>query len=259
MQSIFITGDKHGEISGFSSRYYLNYKDELRNSNKDENFIIVCGDFGFIWRQKEDAEEKYDLEIINNKPWTTLFVDGNHENFNRLNSEFEVVDFKGGKAHKIRDNIYHLMRGEIYEILGLKFFAFGGARSHDISDGILDYNDEDWRNKARQLDKQGKHMYRVKGLSWWEEELPTKEEMNYGLANFRKHNREVDYIITHQPPENIILRTSASELDFNEFTSYLENINNSIKFKKWFSGHIHLDHEFDGWHRSLYYDWERVV
>lgn len=259
MKSIFVTGDKHGEISGFATRHYENFNDELKSSNKDENFLIVCGDFGFIWQQKEDAIEDNDLEILNNKPWTTLFVDGNHENFARLNSEFDVVDFHGGKAHKIRDNIYHLMRGEIYDILGLKFFAFGGAKSHDIDDGILDYADKDWKAKARQLDKMGKFYYRVKGLNWWEEELPNKEEMEYGLENLKKYNNEVDYIITHQPPEGIMLRTSVSKLDFNDFTTYLEKINYTISFKKWYSGHIHLDHEFDNRHKLLYDDWERII
>lgn len=111
MKSIFVTGDKHGEISGFATRHYVNFKDELKSSNKDENFVIVCGDFGFIWQQKEDPTEDNDLEILNNKPWTTLFVDGNHENFARLNSEFDVVEFHGGKAHKIRENIYIELKG----------------------------------------------------------------------------------------------------------------------------------------------------
>lgn len=73
------------------------------------------------------------------------------------------------------------MRGEIFNIEDLSFFAFGGASSHDIQDGILDYNDEDWREKAKELDKRGKYMYRVKDLSWWKEELPTEEEMQHGL------------------------------------------------------------------------------
>lgn len=259
MKSIFITGDKHGEISGFATRHYAEYKKELNNSKKDDNFVIVCGDFGFIWQQKEDATENNDLEILNNKPWTTLFVDGNHENYNRLNNEFKVVDFHGGKVHKIRDNIYHLMRGEIYDILGLKFFAFGGARSHDISDGILDYADKDWKTKARQLDKNGKYLYRVNGLTWWEEEMPTKEEMEHGLENLKRYSNKVDYIITHQPPESIMKQVSISNFDFNDFTTYLENINISIDFKKWYSGHIHLDKKFDKKHVALYENWERII
>lgn len=115
------------------------------------------------------------------------------------------------------------------------------------------------KTKARQLDKQEKYLYRVKGLTWWEEELPTKEEMDYGLENIKRFNNEVDYIITHQPPESIMLQTSVSKLDFSEFTTNLENINNIIKFKKWYSGHIHLDHKFDDKHKSIYEDFERII
>ena len=42
-------------------------------------------------------------------------------------------------------------------------------------------------------------MYRVKGLTWWEEELPNEEEMKNGFDNLKKENNKVDYIITHSP------------------------------------------------------------
>lgn len=45
------------------------------------------------------------------------------------------------KSTKIRDSVIHLMRGEIYDIDNKKFFAFGGARSHDIQDGILNIDE----------------------------------------------------------------------------------------------------------------------
>jgi len=40
--------------------------------------------------------------------------------------------------HPVREHILHLMRGQIFEIDGLTWFTMGGARSHDIEDGILD-------------------------------------------------------------------------------------------------------------------------
>ena len=53
-----------------------------------------------------------------------------------------MKEWNGGKAHKIRDSVLHLMRGEIFDIDNKKIFAFGGARSHDIQDGILNLNEE---------------------------------------------------------------------------------------------------------------------
>ena len=143
--------------------------------------IILLGDFGLVWnRDGESKQEKYWLDWLNQKPFTTVFVDGNHENHKRLAS-YPIKEWHGGKVHEVRSNVLHLMRGEVFTIEDKKFFAFGGASSHDIQDGILDYIDKDWREEAKKLDKQGKYMYRIKDLSWWKEELPTVEEMQHGL------------------------------------------------------------------------------
>ena len=135
---IYITGDCHADWRKFSTESFPEQKDMTR-----DDFVIVCGDFG-LWH--DNSTEQWWFKWFEEKNFTLLFVDGNHENFDRLyGDEFEVVDFHGGKAHKIRENIYHLMRGYIFELEGKKFFAFGGASSHDINDGILnleDYNDD---------------------------------------------------------------------------------------------------------------------
>ena len=254
MKSILITGDIHGELERFSKRNFLEYYyKDLKNSDKKDNVIIVCGDFGFIWAREEDKEEKYELDILQDKPFTILFVDGNHENHYRLNHDFLTTNLYGGKVHKIRDNVYHLMRGEVYTILGKKFFTFGGASSHDITDGILDYEDENWKKKANNLYKQGKYRYRVKGLSWWEEEMPSDEEMEHGLENLKLHDNKVNYIITHQPPEMIMRQLSDNPLDFNAFTSYLQKINDTVDFNTWFAGHMHIDRKIDDKHQQMYY------
>ena len=106
------------------------------------------------------------LDWLEEKPFYTVFIDGNHENHLRLDT-YPVKQWNGGLVHEIRPHVLHLIRGEIFAIENKKFFVMGGAASHDIKDGILDYNDQDWRDKAKVLDKQGKYMYRVKGLSLW--------------------------------------------------------------------------------------------
>ena len=53
------------------------------------------------------------MKWLSEKPWTTLFVDGNHENFDRLKN-YPITEEWGGKVQKIYDKVYHLMRGEIY-------------------------------------------------------------------------------------------------------------------------------------------------
>ena len=153
--AVYVTGDIHGEPSRLSKDNFYEQKDF--SDNKDENIVIILGDFGLVWSREETKNEKYWLDWLNNKSFTTVFVDGNHENHKRLVT-YTIKQWHGGKVHEIRPNVLHLMRGEVFTIEDKKFFAFGGASSHDIQDGILNYNDENWRKQAKELDKQGKYM-----------------------------------------------------------------------------------------------------
>lgn len=131
-----------------------------------EDYVIICGDFGGVWNKEvENKEEKHLLDWLEGKPFTTLFVDGNHENFDRLYS-YPVELWHGGKVHKIRPSVIHLMRGQIYEIDGKSFFTFGGASSHDIESGILDPEDPDFKEKKKWLDREWRS-YRVNHITWW--------------------------------------------------------------------------------------------
>lgn len=240
--SIWITGDCHARFGKLNRKSFLDNASE-REVTKDD-YVIICGDFGGIWHQENSPyikEENYWLDWLNDAPFTVLFIDGNHENFDRLNS-FPVEEWMGGKVHKIRPSVIHLMRGEIYTIDSKKVFAFGGASSHDIQDGIL-IPDKDgmWKKEADRLESQGKYMFRIKGLSWWEQELPTDEEMENGIRNLEKHNWEVDYIITHTPPASTIALLGNGCYEQDRLTKYLEDIKNKTTYKKMFSGHMHED------------------
>lgn len=56
-------------------------------------------------------------------------------------NENKIDKAKIKKDFKIRDSVIHLIRGEIFDIDNKKFFTFGGARSHDIADGILNIDE----------------------------------------------------------------------------------------------------------------------
>ena len=97
--------------------------------------MIVCGDFGCVWNGDKSDDPQLDrLEAL---PFTVLFVDGNHENFDALN-EHPLEQWHGGRVNKIRPHVIHLMRGQAFELQGCTFFTMGGAQSHDIADGVLD-------------------------------------------------------------------------------------------------------------------------
>jgi hypothetical protein len=236
---IYITGDIHGNPVRLSTDSFYEQK-EMKN--QDENFVIILGDFGLVWNyEKETPNEKYWLNWLENKPFTTLFVDGNHENFNRLYS-YPVKEWHGGKVHEIRPHVLHLSRGEVFTIEAKKFFAFGGASSHDISDGILDGNNLNWKREAKRLELEGKYMYRIKGLSWWEQELPTQEEMQIGIDNLKLHNNKVDFILSHSPSTSELYLMGGKGLYKTDIlTNYLEEVKATTEYKKHLFGHMHIN------------------
>lgn len=221
---IFITGDTHGEIDirKFNSRKFP----EQKNLSKSD-FVIVAGDFGIPWDRTK--EYKYWLDWLSDKNFTTLFIDGNHENFGIINS-YPITEWNGGKVHKISDSIFHLMRGQIFIIENLKFFTFGGAKSSDIQ-------------------------YREEGVSWWKEEMPTQKEYDEGSQNLEKNDWIVDYIITHTCPaeiQKILIERFDKNLEYTELNQYLSEINAKTIFKHWYFGHNHIDENLTSKHTILY-------
>ena len=78
---IYITGDTHADFSKFEEDKFPIQSSEMTKNDH----IIICGDFGGVWNYiVESIYEKHWLDWLNNKNFTTLFVDGNHENFERL-------------------------------------------------------------------------------------------------------------------------------------------------------------------------------
>ena len=162
---IYITGDTHGDLSHF--------KDPKLKRLGEKDIVIVCGDFGFLWNPN-DPKEKRNLEWLKKRKYTICFLDGAHENFDMLDS-YTPYRWKGGNTHKIADNIYHLMRGEMFMFENKTFFVMGGGESED----------KDMRED---------------GVSWWKAELPTAEDLKNGQDNLREYKYAVNYVLTYEAP-----------------------------------------------------------
>ena len=242
--SIYVTGDCHSSFSRFSTKAFPQQK----GMDREKDFVIVCGDLALIWDQEETSFERYWMDWFEKKPFTTLFVDGNHENHPRL-SAYPVRDFAGGRVHELRPHLLHLMRGEMYRICGKRIFTFGGARSHDIDDGVLDPVEDAARIRRWRGD--GEHDFRVMGVSWWPQEMPSEEEMAHGLRILEAAGWETDYFVTHEAPSSIrkILqeegipkragKSPAGISSGEELCAYLETIRSRCRYRKWFFGHLH--------------------
>lgn len=248
---IYITGDTHAE----SQRFIEDAFPEQKEMTKDD-YLIVCGDFGFLWAKSESPQEKKILDWLENKSFTTLFVDGNHENFNRINS-LPVEEWHGGKVHKVREHVIHLMRGEMFEIDGVNIFAFGGARSHDIQGiasreelekdytaGVLQQDDPNLREKIRLLDDTGR-VTRIENKSWWRSEMPTEEEMQHGRAVLEKHGWKADFVISHDGPASDVALLSHGLIKPDPLRIYLEEIRQKLEYKRWFFGHHHMNQQIN--------------
>lgn len=237
---IFVTGDTHGvDFQRLNSRRFPIQKEMTK-----EDIVIICGDFGLVWDPAESPEEKNRLDWLDSRNFTTVFCDGNHENFTRLGA-YPVVDFHGGKAHRIRDHVYHLMRGEIFDFEGKRFAVIGGAESHDVEDGILypdDYPDEDaLKAEIKRLNRQGKHHFRIAGRSWWAEEAPSQEELDHTCAKLAEAGWQVDYVITHCAPTSILPEIGVSPKEATKLTDFFDSLirGRGLKFRHWYFGHYH--------------------
>lgn len=229
MSRIFITGDTHGDMSinKLSNKTFP----ENKKLTKDD-FVIICGDFGLVWDNSK-SEIYWRDWLTNNRNFTTLFVDGNHESFFLLNL-YPISEWNGGKVHKITDSIIHLIRGEVYTIGSKKFFVMGGADSVD---------------KLR----------RIEGVSWWKEELPSYIEYENGLSNLEKHGWKVDYVITHTCPLKVFGDVVENGKTMSDLEKYLDNIDNSLEFKEWYFGHYHQDKWINNKYRVIYNDIVEII
>lgn len=232
---IYLTGDLHNTID-FGK--IMSFRDKKRERPlTKEDYLIILGDFGFIWhnnpKHAEYIKDEKLLDKISSWPWTTLFIDGNHENHARLNA-FPEVEMFGNKAGKIRDSIYHLKRGRVYTIDGKKIFTFGGGLSIDQE-------------------------HRIEGVSWWREELPTTLEMDAGLEELARHGNKVDYIWTHEAPKRYIPeilgkideRLPESMKYKSPLAAFFDHLHDEIEFTQWACGHYHEEYQ-NGKFQCLY-------
>lgn len=221
---IFVTGDTHIPIN-IRKLNSSNFAEQGQMTKDD--YVVICGDFSGVWNNS--SEELYWRKWLQEKNFTTLFVDGNHENHVLLN-EYPVDNWNGGKVHFINDSIIHLMRGQVYDINDNRFFTMGGATS---------------------IDKQ----FRIEGKSWWKEEIPSREEFEEAIDNLDKYNWTVDYVLTHTASMDIMEEMCYIK-ENNPINGFFNRLEDDLNFKHWYFGHFHDDVEIDYRHTLLY---QRII
>ena len=212
---IYITGDTHG-----NQDLWVRMCSFLTGGDN----IIVLGDFGMGFFDGRYWPEEMFFDYLAEQNSMFLFLDGNHDCFDKLNA-YEISEWHGGHVHFIRNNVIHLMRGEIYEIDDKKVFVMGGGYS---------------------LDKK----LRIPGRTWWPQEMPNDAEYRNAYKNLEKCGFKVDYILTHTAPAETVeylsrlnLGIKISVVEELPLNGFLQWIVENVYYDKWYFGHFHIDAE----------------
>ncbi len=202
---IYVTGDTHGDLDRFKKGklFWLGKKDT----------VIVLGDFGFLW--EGTPQEMQQLRWLSQRRYKILFLDGCHENFEKL-LHFPETEIFGGKARHLGGNLYYVQRGQILTIEDKKILCFGGGQSHDRYE-------------------------RIEGENWWPEEMPTAAEMEECTQALQAQGNCVDYILTHDAPSRLMDFARVPVEDLNTLNDYFDHLLKTVQYGKWLFGRYHRD------------------
>lgn len=231
MKKVYFMGDIHGSfkpVRDFSQRYIKLHKDAAAGI---ENVLIILGDFGanyFFNHRDEDMKKK-----LGRYPLTYFVVRGNHEERPSLCAAknpdaWTQEEYFGNRVwvEKAFPYIkYALDYPAIYDIEGYKTLVIPGAYS---------------------IDK----FYRLSaGMSWFEHEQLTDEEMNDGLNMLEVIDWKVDFVLSHtcpiafEPTDLFIIGVDQSLVD-KTMERYLGQIEYILDYKVWLWGHYHAFRDY---------------
>lgn len=226
--SVYITGDTHG---GADLQKLRDWDRENGGGLSGDDYLIVAGDFGYPWDFGcEECDEIFWLET---RPYTVLFVDGNHERYDHW-AERPCEHWHGGLTQRLSPDspIRRLCRGEVFELSGSRIFTFGGATS---------------------VDKQ----WRTPGADWWPQELPGEQNIEHALATLEANAWQVDYVVTHTCATRMLRYTLWPSAGWENpstdvLTEFLDMLEDKLSYRHWYYGHFHRDADPDERHTVLY-------
>jgi hypothetical protein len=237
--AVYVTGDTHGTMD---VERLLPQNWSLGKTLTKEDFVIILGDMGLLWEHVPSDKHEIPLtELYNWFPWTTIWLPGNHENYDRI-AQLEQIELEGMKVrkHPSWKSIYMLESG-LQDIQGTKCFVYRGAESID----------------RRQ---------RIKGISYWQEEVPSIKEFNelyeeaehyciqatvYPESMITPYDK-IEFVFSHTCPKDFFWRLiEDQQLDTMKFQdptmdqlqAFKELFGNYKMRPQYYFGHFHLDYE----------------
>jgi len=207
---LYCTGDLHGDRDRLA-------RGPARKLKKRDT-LVVCGDFGFVWEGGPQEEET--LRWIGERRWTTLFVEGVHDNLDLLEA-YPLEPFAGGTARHISGQLWQLLRGEVYTLEGRSLLALGG--------GVAD-----------------------PGEPWWPQAIPGEEDLARYRRTLADRGGRVDLIVSHQAPTNIQACLGRTGQEPDLLTAYLDEVQRTAAFDAWYFGCYHLNKTIPPKYHGLY-------
>lgn len=226
MTKIMVLGDTHGNTDVAVMA--------VQNAGVlDIKVIIQCGDFG-LWDHFKDGIDYLDIlnaELMDNDV-TLIWVDGNHENFDRLEWYHKNNPKNKWGQVFIRSNILWTPRGCKWKMDNKMFMSVGGAVSVD----------KDWRQM-----QQSKH----NKVNWWPQEQLTEAELEQILRNHANSPCDVDFLFTHDCPTNAPFRgRMKNDQESQIHRQRMDRLGKAISPNMWFHGHMHT--KYDGYDFPAY-------
>ena len=216
---IYITGDTHGNFT------------RVRNlcrvfETKKEDILIILGDAGINY-YGADRDKKV-KKMLENLPITIFSIHGNHEMRPKTIPTYKEVEWNGGIVYQ-EEKYPHLLfakDGEIYDFEGIKTIVIGGAYS---------------------VDKE----YRLQnGWGWWADEQPSEEIKARVEKALADNGNKIDVVLSHttplkyEPIEMFLSYVDQSKVD-KSTEIWLDKIEDTIDYKKWYCGHYHTNKSID--------------
>ena len=165
--------------------------------------------------------------LAGGKPFTTLFVDGNHENFDLLNALPERR-WNGGRVHVVREHILHLMRGQVFAFGGLTWFTIG-RRGLPRHPGRCPGLCRPGLRAPVLADAPAAGHVPGNGMSWWPEELPGAEGVQRGAGEFGAGGLDSGLYPDPLRPQQYCQKLDP-DYGRDELTDFLETVNQRCRF-----------------------------
>lgn len=197
---------------------------EQRNlSLTKEDYLIILGDWGVIWsglkgKPTVPRPDSYLLHWYAEKPWTTIVVLGNHENYDAYD-QLPLSEWNGAQVWRLAPNVIVVKSGEVFTLNDKTFLVIGGANSID-------------------------RLYRINHLSWWKQELPTQGEVDQMLTTVEAHGYKFDYLLTHCAPTYLHQHITGDHTQdiLTDFLQFL--MDNGLEYVHHYFGHYHMNQTF---------------